>query len=161
MHNVPIKKLDVTLDKLCESHFVLRRWIRTYQGKYHVLKHYRCHRGGKRRESTKPKVTRCTSSITQKRREKMSRLCNCTFQIRTMEPQNKKKQIEGSSAGMATISLHTKHSGHKLCTDIDKLFLPVHPIVVSLAMENLKRMVSTSTVALASKNEEKKNHEHG
>ena len=72
-----------------------------------------------------------------------------------MEPLNKGKQIEGSSAGMTTISLHTKHSGHQPGTDTDKLFLPVHPIVVSLAMENLKRMVSTSTVALASKNEEK------
>ena len=61
---------------------------------------------------------------------------------------------------MATISLHTKHSEHQPGTDIDKLFLPVHPIVVTLAMENLKRMLSTSTVALASKNEEKK-HEHG
>ncbi len=57
---------------------------------------------------------------------------------------------------MATISLHTKHSGHQPGTDTDKLLLPVHPIVVSLAMENLKRMVSTSTVALASKNEERK-----
>ena len=86
----------------------------------------------------------------------MSRLCTYTFQIKTMEPLNKGKQIEGSSAGMATILLHTKYSGHKSGTDIDKLFLPVHPIVVSLVMENLKRMVSTSTVALASNNEERK-----
>ena len=155
MHNVPIEELDVTLDKLCESHLVLRPWVRTYQSKTHVVKYYRCHRGGKIRTSTKPKVKRCTSSITQERRERMSRLCNCTFQIRTIEPLNKKKQIKGSSTGMAIISLHTKHSGHQPGTDTDKLFLPVRPIVMSLAMENLKRMVSTSTVALASKNEEK------
>ena len=60
---------------------------------------------------------------------------------------------------MATISLHTKHSGHQHGTVTDKLFLPVHPVVLSLAMEHLKWMVSTFTVALASKNEEK-NHEH-
>ena len=72
-----------------------------------------------------------------------------------MEPLNKGKQIEDSSIGMATILLHTKHSEHKPGTDIDKLFLPVHPIVVFLAMMNLKRMVSTSTVALAFKNEKK------
>ena len=71
-----------------------------------------------------------------------------------MEPLNKGKQIEGSSAEITIISLHTKHSGHQPGTDTNKLLLPVHPIVVSLAMENLKRMVSTSTVALASKNEE-------
>ena len=86
----------------------------------------------------------------------MSRLCNCSFQIRTMEPRNKEKQIEGSCAGIATISLHIKHSGHEPGKDTDKLFLLVHPIVVSLAMENLKQMVSTSMVALALKNEERK-----
>ena len=86
----------------------------------------------------------------------MSRLRNYTFQIKKMEPLNKRKQIEGSSVGMATISLHTKYNGHKSGTNIDKLFLLVHPIVVSLAMENLKRMASTSTVALASNNEERK-----
>ena len=48
VHNVPIEELDVTLDKLCESHLVLRRWVRTYQGKSHVLKYYRCHRSGKK-----------------------------------------------------------------------------------------------------------------
>ena len=73
-----------------------------------------------------------------------------------MEPLNKGKQIEGSSARMTTILLHTKHSGHQSGMNTNKLFLPVHPIVVSLAMENLKRMMFASTVALASKNEEKK-----
>ena len=73
-----------------------------------------------------------------------------------MEPLNKEKQIKGSSVGMAIISLHTKHSGYQPGLDTHKLFPPVHPIVVSLAMENLKRMVSTSTVAFASKNKEKK-----
>ena len=57
---------------------------------------------------------------------------------------------------MATISLHTKLSGHQPGTDIDKLYLPVPPIVACLAIKNLKQMVSTSTVALISKNEEKR-----
>ena len=73
-----------------------------------------------------------------------------------MKPLNKGKQIEGSTTGIATISLHTKHSGHQPGTDIDKLFLPLHQTVVSLAIENLNWMVFTSTVALASKNEETK-----
>jgi arsenate reductase-like glutaredoxin family protein len=37
MHNAPIEELDVTLDKLCESHLIQRRWIRIYQGKTHVV----------------------------------------------------------------------------------------------------------------------------
>ena len=37
---------------------------------------------------------------------------------------------------MVIISLHTKRSGHQPGTDTDKLFLPVHAIVVSLVMEN-------------------------
>ena len=73
-----------------------------------------------------------------------------------MEPLNKGKQIKGSNAGMTTILLHTKHSGHQSGINIDKLFLSVHLIVVSLAMEILKPMVFTLTVVLASKNEEKK-----
>ena len=72
-----------------------------------------------------------------------------------MDTLNKGKQIEGSSVGMATISFHIKHSGHQSGTDTNKQILPVHPIVASLAMENLKRMVSTSTIVLASKNEER------
>ena len=73
-----------------------------------------------------------------------------------MKPLNKGKQIEGSSAEITIISLHTKHSGHQPGTNTDKAFLLVHPIVVSLTMKNLKRMVFTSMVVLASKNEEKK-----
>ena len=79
VHNVPIEELDVTLNKLCDSHLILQRWVCTYQGKTHVVKYYRCHRGRKRRTSSKPKVNRYMSSITQERRKMMSRLCNCSF----------------------------------------------------------------------------------
>lgn len=48
-----------------------------------------------------------------------------------------------------------EHSGHQPGTDTNKLYLSVHPINVSLAMKIL------STVPLASKNKERKNHEHG
>ena len=36
------------------------------------------------------------------------------------------------------------------------MFLPVHPMVISFATENLKHMISTSTVALVSVREEMK-----
>ena len=73
MHNVLIEKLDVTLDKLCENHLILRRWICTCQGITHVVKHYRCNRGVKIRASTKSKVKSCTNSISHERREMTNR----------------------------------------------------------------------------------------
>ena len=57
---------------------------------------------------------------------------------------------------MATILLHKKHNGHQPSTDTNKLFILVHPIFLSLFMKNLKRMISTFTVTLAPKNEERK-----
>jgi hypothetical protein len=79
--------------------------------------------------STKPKVNKCTSNITQEKKI-IYRLCNCSFQIVIMETLSKGKQIEGSSAGMVIISIYIKHSRHQPGIDTDKLFLPVHPLVV-------------------------------
>ena len=57
---------------------------------------------------------------------------------------------------MAEIHVHSKHSGHNPGSEGDKYFLPVHPLVLSFATENLKMMVSPSTVAVASLKEAKK-----
>jgi len=53
MYNFPIEELDVTLDKLYESHLAVWRWVRTHQGKTHVAKYYHYHRCENRRASTK------------------------------------------------------------------------------------------------------------
>ena len=46
--------------------------------------------------------------------------------------------------------------GHNLGTNVDKIFLSMHPMVISFATENLKHMISTSTVALESVREKMK-----
>lgn len=53
------------------------------------------------------------------------------------------------SQGHATISVHAQHTGHVRGWDDDIIFLHVHPLVMAMAEENLKRMISTLIMALA------------
>jgi hypothetical protein len=55
--------------------------------------------------------------------------------------------------GHVTIFVHTQHTRHVLSSETDIFFLLVHPMVMAMAKENLKRMISTSTVAFASNRE--------
>ena len=55
--------------------------------------------------------------------------------------------------GDVTISVHTQYTGHIPGSEADIIFVFVHPLVMAMAKENLKRMNSTSTVALASNRE--------
>lgn len=55
-----------------------------------------------------------------------------------------------------TIFVHTKHTQHQHGLETNKLFLPVHLIVMYVPLKNLRQMVSSSIVALASKNKETK-----
>jgi len=83
--------------------------------------------------------------------------CECEFQIKVMVPLGEGKcKTKSNMCTEAQIFVHSKHSEHHLGTENDKMFLPVHPLVISFATENLKRMISTSTVALVSNREEKK-----
>lgn len=156
MHNVPIKELDVTLDKFCKTTLCYGKGFVLIKEKLMFLNTTDVTKKRKRRAPKKAKVKKYTINMTQKRRERKSMLCNCSFQIRIIEPLFEGTQIERLISGMAIILVHTKPSGHQPGTDTDKLFLVVCHIVVSLAMENLKQMVSTSTVALAFRNEERK-----
>ena len=56
--------------------------------------------------------------------------------------------------GSASIYVHNKHSGHLPGSENDKFFLPIHPIVIDRAMEDLKRMVSSGRVSMASLKDE-------
>ena len=69
---------------------------------------------------------------------------------------NKKCSTTSKSCMEAQIFIHSKHSGHNLGTEVDKMFLPVHLMVISFATENLKHMISTSTIALVFVREEMK-----
>jgi hypothetical protein len=45
--------------------------------------------------------------------------------------------------------VHKKYTSNEPSFDTDNLFLPVHPVVLTMAKKNLKKMISTSTMALA------------
>jgi hypothetical protein len=156
VHTVSLDALDVTLDAVCAKHMVLRRLRQTRRYENHIVKYYRCHRGGnKTRPHTKNSATRVVEDKNS-RLDRKSRLCNCSFQLKTIEPII---DINGggiSSGKKATIAIHSEHIGHILGSNEDLLFLPVHPLVCCMAQENLKRMISTSTIALASKRDEQK-----
>jgi len=96
---------------------------------------------------------------TKKREEVHENNVIIEFQIKVMVPLGKgeySKQAKNPTE--AIICVHTKHNGYHPSTKVDKMFLPIHvpihPLVISFAVENLKYMISTSTVALASIQEE-------
>jgi len=76
--------------------------------------------------------------------------CDCKFEMKVMIPLEKEKCAKESNMSReVVIFVHTRHSGHHPGTEVDKMFLPVHPLIISFVVENLKRMISTSTIALA------------
>jgi hypothetical protein len=76
--------------------------------------------------------------------------------MKTIEPIIDESIDEGGKVREAIIYVHTKYIGHEPSSDKDKLFLPMHPVVLTMAKENLKKMISTSTIALACIRDEKK-----
>jgi hypothetical protein len=57
---------------------------------------------------------------------------------------------EGEKVKEAIIFVHTKHTWLEPSSDKDKLFLPMKTVISTMANENLKKMISTSIVVLAS-----------
>lgn len=135
---------------------VLCRLHQTRRYENHIVKYYPCHRGGNKThphtKNSAPRVVEDKNS----RLDKKSRLCNCSFQLKTVEPILDINGGRISSGKKATIVVHSKHRGHIPSSNGDLLFLSVHPLVRRMAQENLKRKISTSTIALASKREEQK-----
>ena len=70
--------------------------------------------------------------------------------MKTIVPLSCGKKKDGDSTPEATILVHNVHTGHDTRSNNDKYFLPVHPMVVKREMKDLKRLVSTSAVTLAS-----------
>ena len=76
-----------------------------------------------------------------------------------MEPISSDKDDGSSSRKEANHFVHSVHTCHIPSSDGDPyvhLFLSVHPYVLDMAKENLKRLISTSIVGLASKQDEPK-----
>lgn len=152
---IPHEDLVATLDALCLQHIVLRRRSKCIMFKRHTVTFYRCHRGGNKNRAHRKKVDAQPLQDRNSRRERKSRLCNCCFQIKIVEPravQESKEELKDKAH--VTIYVHTKHSGHQPSSDADSFFLPVHPYVISWAMENLKYMYSTAAVAAASERDQ-------
>ncbi|XP_024400655.1 uncharacterized protein [Physcomitrium patens] len=148
---VSLDAFGATLDEICINHKVLRRLRNTKRTKSHIVKYYRCHRGGnKTRPHRKGSFIRVMENKNSQQ-DRKSRLCNCSSQLKTMEPIFYDNGGGSSNEKNISISIHSRHTEHVPGSDSDLLFLPVHPVVLGMAEENLKRVISTSTVALASK----------
>lgn len=155
VHSINPELLSHTLDQICEKYIVSRRVFVVKTTRFHKITFFRCHRGGKRRSNKKN--TDKISLGSECRRERKSMKRGCQFLLKTKEPLDVDSSgIHAVSKEDVTISVRVEHTGHHPGSDGDILFLPVHPLVISLAMDNLKRMVSTTTVALASVREEAK-----
>jgi hypothetical protein len=150
-HNVSLEFLDESLDSLCKEHRVLRRRYKRRMYKNHIVTLYRCHRSGNKERAHRKTTDITTIKEKDGRRERTSRLCNCEFQLKVVEPKLVGSTTEADKVKLqATIYIHTKHSRHNPGSDQDSFFLPVHPFVVSWAIENLKYMHSARAVATAS-----------
>jgi hypothetical protein len=157
VHRVLHQLLNATLDEICIKYVVLQTvFYSLFWWKSHIVPYYRCDRGGnkhchhRKQTDVKPLESKDT------RQDRKSRLCNCSFQVKMIEPIIDKNIDEGGKVREAVIFVHTKHTGHEPNSDKEKLLLPVHPVVLTMAKENLKKMISTSMVALASICDEEK-----
>ena len=81
-------------------------------------------------------------------------MCGCEFLIKIIVSLSCGKTEDGETIPEATILVHNVHIGHDTRSNTDNYFLLVYPMVVKRAMEDLKRLVSTSVVALASLKDE-------
>ena len=88
-----------------------------------TVTHYRCHRvENKKRPHRKWSYVK---PINQRdsRRDRTSRLYDCEFQIKVVEP---KTSRYSNTLVHATIYIHSKYSGHNLEFDVGLCFQPVH-----------------------------------
>jgi hypothetical protein len=152
---IPHEDLNTTLDALCLQHIVLRRRSKRIMFKRHIVTIYCCHRGGNKDRAHRKRFDVESMQDKNSRRERKSRLCNCCFQIKIVEPRTThESKDELKDKTHVTIYVHTKHNGHQPGSDADSFFLPVHPYVISWATENLKYMYSTAAVAAASERDQ-------
>lgn len=140
---VPLEDLSVTLDSICTKHIVLRRRFKRRIWQNKTVTYYHCHRGGSKSRAHRKTIDGKPKEEKNSRRDRTSRLCNCEFQIKVVEP-NQSKSSSSLSQGKleGTIYVHSEHSGHTPGSDADSFFLPVHPLVIGWVMENLKLMLS-------------------
>jgi hypothetical protein len=155
-HVCHINEVQSKLDDICKVHIVVRATRTKAVVGSNQVTYFKCHRGGKKRKKINPSGKKDAQCSTNARRERISRLCGCEFLIKTIVPLSCEKKKNGEFTLEATILVHNVHTGHDTRSNNDKYFLPVHPMVVKRAMEDLKRLISTSAVAFASLKDEDK-----
>ena len=132
---------------------VLRKLRRSYKCKGQIVKYYHCHRSGnKRRRHRKTSFSR-PSQEKDANQDRKFRFCSCSFQMKTVETIRHDNCDSDLHEGHVTIFVHTQHTEHVPGSEADIIFLHVHPMVMAMVKENLKRMISTSTVVLSSNRE--------
>ena len=83
---VPLKDLNATLDALCVKHIVRRKISRRVNYKHHLVRYYCCHRSGNKDRAHRRTRDGQTLEDKNSRRDRLSRLQNCTFQMKVVEP---------------------------------------------------------------------------
>ena len=147
---VPLEKLQDALNNICAKRIDVCRVKSKRQTTSTLVTYYYCHRGGKQR------IRRENEEMNYTRRERKSFKCDCEFLLKIIvSSMSTKSCVEVAKQAIAKIYVYSKHSGHNPGNDGDKYFLPVHPLVLSFATENLKIMVYPSIVVVASVKEAK------
>jgi hypothetical protein len=139
-----LEDLNASLDALCTKYIVLRRRYKCRVWKTKTVTHYRFHHGGNKERHHRKWGDVKVMHQKESRRDMTSRLCDCEFQIKVVEP-----KISRCSSNLvhATIYVHSKHSGHNPKSDADLFFYRFTPT----SLENLKYMHSPRIVKAASK----------
>jgi len=120
VYNIPCDLLNDKLDEIYKIHIVVRCVHQSRLTRHHRITYYQCHRGGKRRSRKKRKVEDVCISTCRRKRKSMK--YECEFQIKVMVPLGEKKSSTQSTSMEVQIFVHSKHSGHYLGTEIDKIF---------------------------------------
>ena len=111
-HNVLLEFLNEILDSFCREHCVFRRRYKRRMYKNNIVTMYRCHKSGNKvrahRKTTDIKALKENDS----RRERISRLSNCEFQLKVVEPKLVGPTTEADKVvktlGLEKISKHAR-----------------------------------------------------
>ena len=129
---------------------VFHKLRRSYKCNGQIVKYYHCHWSGSKKHHHRKTSFISISQEKDANQDRKSRLCGYSFQLKTVKVITHDNNDRHAQLGDVTISVHTQHTRHVSGSEADIIFLLVHPLVMAMVKENLNRMISTSTVTLAS-----------
>ena len=110
VYNIPHHLLDVTLDKICTKYMVFRKLRRSYKCKGQIVKYYHCHRSGSKKRHHRKSSFISLSQEKDANQDMKSRLCGCSFQLKTVEAVTHDNSDRHAQLEDVTISVHTQHT---------------------------------------------------